>query len=117
MRRKLRVIRRSIARDLKAFVVDNNLDPLPIRRAFRGYSFNGLKGDARAGLNVALLAFPQGMAYATVAGLPIYYGITCSIIAAIIAPFFAGSSHTILGPTNATAFMAQLPVCVLFIVV
>ena len=28
-----------------------------------------------------------------------------SIIAAIIAPFFAGSSHTILGPTNATAFM------------
>ncbi len=45
------------------------------------------------------------MAYAPVAGLPIHYGITCSIIAAIIAPFFASSSHTILGPTNATAFM------------
>ncbi|MFT4548571.1 MAG: SulP family sulfate permease [Verrucomicrobiales bacterium] len=105
MRRKLRVIRRSLFRETKSFVVDNNLDPLPLRKGFRGYSLHGLKGDARAGLNVALLAFPQGMAYATVAGLPIYYGITCSIIAAILAPFFAGSSHTILGPTNATAFM------------
>lgn len=105
MRRKLRVIRRSIVREVKTFVVDNNLDPLPIRKGFRGYSLAALKGDGRAGLNVALLAFPQGMAYATVAGLPIHYGITCSIIAAIIAPLFAGSSHTILGPTNATAFM------------
>ena len=105
MRRKLRVIRRAVGREVKSFVVDNNIDPLPIRKGFRGYSLGGLKGDARAGLNVALLAFPQGMAYATVAGLPIYYGITCSIIAAIIAPLFAGSSHTILGPTNATAFM------------
>ena len=61
--------------------------------------------DARAGLNVALLAFPQGMAYALVAGLPIHYGITCSIIAALVAPIFSYSRHPILGPTNATAFM------------
>ena len=105
MRRKLRVIRQSLLREAKSFVTDNGLDPLPIRKDLRGYSWHGLKGDARAGLNVALLAFPQGMAYATVAGLPIYYGITCSIIAALIAPLFSGSSHTILGPTNATAFM------------
>ncbi|MGI9244779.1 MAG: SulP family inorganic anion transporter [Verrucomicrobiales bacterium] len=105
MRRKFRVIRRRLVKEARAFVFDNGLDPLPIRKGFRGYSANCLKGDARAGLNVALLAFPQGMAYALVAGLPIHYGITCSIIASIIAPFFASSSHTILGPTNATAFM------------
>ena len=61
--------------------------------------------DARSGLNVALLAFPQGMAYALVAGLPIHYGITCSIVAAIVAPVFSYSRYPILGPTNATAFM------------
>ena len=61
--------------------------------------------DARSGLNVALLAFPQGMAYALVAGLPIHYGITCSIVAAIVAPIFCYSRYPILGPTNATAFM------------
>jgi len=66
---------------------------------------NSLLKDARSGINVALLAFPQGMAYALVAGLPIHYGITCSIVAAVIAPIFSGSRHPILGPTNATAFM------------
>ena len=66
---------------------------------------NSLLKDARSGINVALLAFPQGMAYALVAGLPIHYGITCSIAAAVIAPIFSGSRHPILGPTNATAFM------------
>jgi len=101
----MRVYGRNLVRGFRSFFEENNLDPLPIRKGFRGYSADGIKSDARAGLNVALLAFPQGMAYATVAGLPIYYGITCSIIAALIAPLFAGSSHTILGPTNATAFM------------
>ena len=82
MRKRLRAIRRGIAREFKAYKGDRSLDMLPIRRGFRGYTAGGLKADVRAGLNVALLAFPQGMAYATVAGLPIYYGITCSIIAA-----------------------------------
>ena len=66
---------------------------------------SNLLRDARSGLNVALLAFPQGMAYALVAGLPIHYGITCSIVAAIAAPIFSYSRYPILGPTNATAFM------------
>jgi len=51
------------------------------------------------------MALPQGLAYAAVAGLPIVYGVTCSAVAALIAPFFASSRYTILGPTNATAFM------------
>ncbi|MEC9327857.1 MAG: SulP family inorganic anion transporter [Verrucomicrobiota bacterium] len=68
-------------------------------------SSNKVLRDLRSGINVALLAFPQGMAYALVAGLPIQFGITCSIVAALLAPFFSGSRYPILGPTNATAFM------------
>lgn len=59
----------------------------------------------RAGINVALLAFPQGMAYAAIAGLPIQYGIFGSAIAALIGPLFAGGRFIILGPTNATSVL------------
>lgn len=56
-------------------------------------------------MTVAIIDIPQGMAYALIAGLPLYYGITCSAVAAIVGPLFASSRQTILGPTNASAFM------------
>ncbi len=86
----------------------NVLDFLPLRKSLSGYrnDFKGhLLGDTRAGLNVALLAFPQGMAYALIAGLPIQYGIYGSAIAAMVAPVFAKSHYITLGPTNATSVM------------
>jgi SulP family sulfate permease len=92
-------------KEIRGFVAEKRLDWLPIRHSFTGYNRAGFIQDAKSGLNVALLALPQGMAYAVVAGLPIFYGITCSIVASIVAPLFSGSRHTILGPTNATAFM------------
>ena len=73
----------------------------PIRR----YNRTKFRADIGAAPNVALLAVPQGIAYAAIAELPISFGIICSAVAAIVAPVFAGSRHTILGPTNATAFM------------
>ena len=45
------------------------------------------------------------MAYAAIAGLPIYYGILAAAIASIVGPLFASSQHTIQGPSNSTAFM------------
>ncbi len=87
------------------FIKDLQLDPLPIRHAFKGYSLDGLKVDVQAGITGALLAFPQALAYAIIAGLPISYGIWCSAIAAFVGPLFASSKLAILGPTNATAAM------------
>ncbi|MEM9226777.1 MAG: SulP family inorganic anion transporter, partial [Verrucomicrobiota bacterium] len=84
-------------------IEQNQLDFLPLRHHLKGYSASVFKGDCRAGLNVALLAFPQGMAYALIAGLPIQYGIYGSAVAAIVATFFAGSRFITLGPTNATS--------------
>ena len=86
----------------------NILDFFPLRSSLSGYrdDFKGhLAGDARAGFNVALLAFPQGMAYALIAGLPIQYGIYGSAVAAMVAPIFAKSHYITLGPTNATSVM------------
>ena len=97
---------KKVRRGLRSFFLENGLDPLPLRHDLNGYAGQrAFSYDLRAGLNVALLALPQGMAYAAIAELPIIYGITCSAVAALVAPLFAGSRHTILGPTNATSLM------------
>ena len=101
VRRKVR----SAYRGFQQWVAENPLQLIPFRHTFRNYRKKWFKAALRASSNVALLAVPQGMAYAAIAELPILYGIICSAIAAIVAPFFAGSRHTILGPTNATSLM------------
>ena len=103
--RRIRWLLKRVVRQVGGFVRNNQIDPLPIRHGFHGYGRADFRADALAGLNVALLAFPQGMAYAVIADLPIQYGIISGAVAAMVAPLFAGSRHTILGPTNATAFM------------
>ena len=89
----------------KAARAYNTLDFFPLRHSLAGYQTSLFPGDLRAGLNVALLAFPQGMAYALIAGLPIEYGIYGSAIAAMVAPIFAKTKYITLGPTNATSVM------------
>ena len=96
---------RNLWRAVSHFFQENALDPLPIRHSLADLKPRTAAADAKAALNVALLTLPQGMAYAAIAELPIYYGIICSVIAGLIAPLFASSRFTILGPTNATAFM------------
>ena len=96
---------RSNYRAFRAWAESNPLKVFPIRQSLSGYKSTDGRADLRASVNIALLAIPQGMAYAAIAELPILYGIMCSAIAAIIAPLFASSRHTILGPTNATSLM------------
>ncbi len=95
----------SIYKGLSAAKDYNTLDFWPLRKSLKGYQASYFAGDLRAGLNVALLAFPQGMAYALIAGLPIQYGIYGSAIAAMVAPIFARSHLITMGPTNATSVM------------
>ncbi len=83
----------------------SRLDYFPVRKVVRDYSGGKLKKDLLAGINVALLAFPQGMAYAMIAGLPIEYGLYGSAVGLIVGMIFAGSRFIVLGPTNATAVL------------
>lgn len=83
---------------------------LPVRLftlqdSLKGYSFKKARADASASVNVALLDFPQAMAYALIAGLPVQFGIFCSAISSMLGPCFASSRFVMLGPTNATAVM------------
>ncbi len=77
----------------------------PIRGALCGYNSGKALADVKAGMNVALLAFPQSMAYAVVAGLPLFYGIFTEIVSGIVAPLTSGSRFIIAGATNATAVL------------
>ena len=90
---------------IKQFFAENTVDIFPVRHAIKDYKKSEIKYDFKAALNVALLTIPQGMAYAAIAELPIYFGIVSAAIASIVAPLFSSSRHTILGPTNATALM------------
>lgn len=83
----------------------SRLDPFPIRHELKGYTWAKAKADFRAGLNVALLDFPQGMACALLIGLPVIFGVYASAIASIVGPLLASSRFVILGPTNATAVL------------
>lgn len=100
----LRILAKA-AVDVRAFFASEQIRLLPFLDVLKGYDRPKLRADARAAINVTLLALPQSIAFAAIAGLPIIHGILCSATAAVVAPLFAGSRHTILGPTNATAFM------------
>ncbi len=77
----------------------------PFIAPLRRYSMGKLWDDSRAASNVTLLAVSQAIAFAAIAGLPVVYGVLCTAVAALVAPLFSASRHTIMGPTNATALM------------
>ena len=62
------------------------------------YHLRALKFDALAGFTVALVLIPQSMAYAQLAGLPIYYGLYASLLPPLIAGLFGSSRQLATGP-------------------
>lgn len=62
-----------------------------------------LRADLVAGLLGAILVLPQGIAFATLAGLPPQYGIYTAVVPCIVAALFGSSRHVASGPTNANS--------------
>jgi len=69
----------------------------------RSVSPHTLRADGMAGLLGAVLVLPQGIAFATLAGLPPEYGLYTAIVPCIIAALFGSSWHVMSGPTNANS--------------
>ena len=92
-------------RGVRTFVRQGRIDPLPVRRALRGYGWGMAGRDVKAAVDVALVGLPQGMAFAAMAGLDSIYGIMAATVGTFIAPLFTRCSLTVSGPSNATAFM------------
>jgi SulP family sulfate permease len=62
---------------------------------------NSTRADLLAGLTGALVVLPQGVAFATIAGMPPEYGLYAAMLPAIIAALFGSSWHLVSGPTTA----------------
>lgn len=64
-----------------------------------------LRADFLAGLTGAIVVLPQGVAFATIAGMPPEYGLYAGMVPAIIAALFGSSMHLVSGPTTAASIV------------
>lgn len=88
-------------------LVQDEISLSSFTKDFERYSWGALKADILSGLSVSMLALPQSLAYALVAGLPIITGLYAAIFSSFIAALFGSSRHLIVGTSNAIAILIQ----------
>ena len=72
---------------------------LPVLGWLRGYDRRWLVADFVAGLSVWALLVPQSLAYATIVGVPVQYGLYTAFAALLVYPLFGTSRHLVVGPS------------------
>lgn len=77
----------------------------PFLAWFKLISKASIKADLVAGLTGAVIVLPQGVAFATIAGLPPEYGLYTAMVTPIIAALFGSSFHLVSGPTTAISIV------------
>ena len=75
------------------------------------------KDDLVAGITVAILLIPQGMAYALIAGLPPVYGLYAALTPQIVYTIMGTSRQLAVGPVAMDSFSLQLDLGALSIAV
>ncbi|XP_001607795.1 sodium-independent sulfate anion transporter [Nasonia vitripennis] len=80
---------------------------LPICAWLPTYNSDKLFSDAIAGITVGLTVMPQGLAYATLAGLEPQYGLYSAFIGAVIYVIFGSCKDITIGPTALMALMTH----------
>lgn len=76
-----------------------------LSRLLARMDFSALRHDLIAAVTNALLALPQGIAFATIAGLPPEYGLYTAIVVPLVAALLGSSRHLVSGPTTAISLM------------
>lgn len=66
---------------------------------------HSLRCDLLAGLTGGLILVPQGVAFATIAGMPPEYGLYAAMLPAIVAALWGSSWHLVSGPTTAISIV------------
>lgn len=72
-----------------------------------------LKADFIAGLTVALVAIPQSLAYAQLAGVPAYYGLYAALLPVIVGAMLGSSPALSTGPVAMTSLLTAASVMTL----
>ncbi len=79
------------------------LDRIPIVSTLRGYERSSARPDLVAGIVLATMLLPQGMAYAELTGLPAVTGIYTTIAALIAYAVFGPNRRLVVGPDSSLA--------------
>lgn len=85
----------------------------PISNWLPNYKKNFIRWDLVAGITLASFVLPESMAYATLAGVPTYYGIYCCIAGGLFYALFTTSRQVAVGPTSSISLMIGTTVAVL----
>lgn len=72
---------------------------------FKLITKDSIKADFVAGLTGAVIVLPQGIAFATIAGLPPEYGLYTAMVTPVVAALFGSSRHLVSGPTTAISIV------------
>jgi len=89
---------------------------LPFTKFFSAFTklhkaSNGtIRQDLIAGITVSLVAIPQSLAYAQLAGVPAYYGLYAALIPTIIGALFGSSRQHSTGPVAMTSLLTAASV-------
>ncbi|MGE5466577.1 MAG: SulP family inorganic anion transporter [Ignavibacteria bacterium] len=79
---------------------------------FARFRFNAgdLKNDLIAGITVSLVAIPQALAYAQLAGVPAYYGLYAALVPTLVGAMFGSSRQLSTGPVAMTSLLTAASV-------
>lgn len=83
---------------------------VPVSAQMPGYRPPTARRDLLAGLTVAALALPSGMAYAEVAGLPPVNGLYALLLPTVLYTLLGSSRHLIVGPEGSIATLVAAAV-------
>jgi SulP family sulfate permease len=75
-----------------------------------GFNGENLKHDLIAGVTVSLVAIPQSLAYAQLAGVPAYYGLYAALVPTIVGALFGSSRQLSTGPVAMTSLLTAASV-------
>jgi SulP family sulfate permease len=86
---------------------------LPVSTWLPAYKKAFVRWDLIAGITLASFVLPESMAYATLAGVPTYFGIYCCLAGGLFFALFTTSRQVAVGPTSSISLMVGSTVAVL----
>lgn len=99
----LRTVKRFWSESVPGLLTTKPFRFLPVLVSLRSYHRQTFNRDARVGLFTGMLALPQSLAFALVAGLPPEHGIYAAVAGMAAAALFSGARHVSIGPSITTA--------------
>ena len=89
---------------------------IPILEWLPNYTTSCFKGDCVAGLTVAIILIPQGIAYALIAGLPPIYGLYSGLVPQVVYAILGSSRQVAIGPVAMDSLIVATGVSTLALV-